>query len=646
MKIVRFSSVVFLSLTICLFFLLIGASGCIFNKSSEDPASATADSPDEEELLEAANKETLTGEEREHLKEILLQNYTFYQGRVTISENQKWTSKYSDGSSGYGDTTLSTDEILVYDHNLRKTYIISRYMSCTGWHHIIINDPEGENIGEADVTHSGELYEFYGTGLLWRKNLESATASAETPLAEEYTINFGANPVRIDNQRSIIFTYPAPRQRYWVSYTSIVGTERRGDVRMWPPEEYPKNTELDQFPALSNINGSNTYNASQTGVYEATDRVWIPTGNFSFDYYKISYADAMAEIKRLEAEVTAAGAFGAMSVNLPPAWKETAKFADGMQAIASAANDLNAISQAVRSTDKQDVAGALNSADILSNESRVLNDIATLKRGMADMTGAVSSDSAMRSLEGVVIEASEDGSAGPQQKNLKDSFNLVKPHLSGLFQQYAAVSEALQSALMELRVYSGQGSNLSVQEVNNLLESCQEQIQIALGINQQIEILLGDIGVILSDLNAKGDLDDESEYAELNRLFETWRDSLQTLENSEINVSGGAGLPPEYPRDIVPILEGAAITVVEKIPVEGGLDGFNITLKTNRTTDEMRQYYQSHLCEAEDFEMFSFSDITTLSGFKGGYEFNVMIGKNNFGGTEKTAVQISLMPLE
>jgi len=639
--------VTFISLFLGLLLLLTCVSGCFFSKPGKPPlALATVDSLDEDDLLEAVSRETLTAEERESLKGKLLQNYTFYQGRVTIFENQKWTSKWSDGSSGYGDTTLSTDEILVYDHNTQKSYIIVRYMSCTGLHHIIVNDPEGNNIGEADVTHSGELYEFYGTGLLWRKNLESAVASAEMPLTDQYTINFGANPVRIDNQRSVIFTYPVPRQRDWVSYTSIAGTERRGDVRMWPPEEYPKNTDLDQVPALSNISGNNTYNANQTWAYEATDRVWIPSGNFSYDYYKISYADAMKEIKRLEAEVTAAGSFGSMAANLPPAWKETARFADGMQAVASAANDLNAISQAVMSTGKQDVLGALNSADALSNESRVLNDIVTLKQGMADMTGVRSEDSAMRSLEGVVIEASEDSGAGPEQKNLKNSFNLVKPHLVNLFQQYADVYEALQPVVNELRIYSGRSGDISIQEVNDLIKSYQQEIQTALKLNQQIETLLGDIGVILNDLYQKGDQDDESEYAELNRLFETWSDTLKTLENVEIDLTGGVKLPQGYPRDIVPIIEGAAIAIAEKIPGEGGRDGFNITLKTSRTADEIRQYYQKCLQEAEDFETFSFNDMITFSGVRSGYEFNVMISKNNLGGTEKMAIQISLTPVE
>ena len=105
-------------------------------------------------------------------------------------------------------------------------------------------------------------------------------------------------------------------------------------------------------------------------------------------------------------------------------------------------------------------------------------------------------------------------------------------------------------------------------------------------------------------------------------------------------------MPQGYLRDIVPIIEGAAIAIAEKIPGEGGRDGFNITLKTSRTADEIRQYYQKCLQEAEDFETFSFNDMITFSGVRSGYEFNVMISKNNLGGTEKMAIQISLTPVE
>ncbi|MCR4393694.1 MAG: hypothetical protein NUV31_04900, partial [Dehalococcoidales bacterium] len=470
--------------------------------------------------------------------------------------------------------------------------------------------------------------------------------SSGTSLIDQFTLNFNANPVRIDNQRNIIFTYPTPRQKNWVTYFSINGAERRGDARVWPPEENPKNTTLNQVPALNTISGNNTYNSGETQVFEETDRLWTPSGTFSYDYYRISYADAVAELKKLQSEVIAAGSFGAMAANLPSAWQETARFADKMQAVATAASDLNSIVEAVKATDITDKTGIINVADALANEPKVLSDIKTFEQGMAYMGGSTTDDSAMRKLEGVIIETSNESDAGHQQKNLKNTFNEVKPYLIALFTQYYDIYESLQSTIIALRESLDYSDENSAENLADLVKSYEEQVQIASELNGQIEILLGDIGVILNDLHQQGDQDDESEYAELNRLFETWRDTLQTMENVEIDVTGGVDLPQGYPGDIVPIIEGAVIAIAEKIPGEGGQDGFNITLKTNRTSDEIRQYYQSYLREAEDFEIFSFNDMTTLSGVKSGYEFNVMISKNNLGGNEKMAIQISLTPVE
>ena len=114
--------------------------GCTTKKS--DPITEGM-SDDSEDIINALSNDQLTEDERESFAGQLLKEYVFYQGRVTVFENQKWKSTGPDGTSGVGDTTLSTDEILVYDRETQKTYIISRYMSCTGWHRITVNDMQG-----------------------------------------------------------------------------------------------------------------------------------------------------------------------------------------------------------------------------------------------------------------------------------------------------------------------------------------------------------------------------------------------------------------------------------------------------------------------------------------------------------------------
>ncbi len=600
-------------------------------------------SGDSEDIINALNSDQLTQEERESLAQQLLKNYSFYQGRVTVVENQKWTSRGSDLSSGFGDTTLSTDEILVYDKETQKTYIISRYMSCTGWHRVTVNDMHGNYIQDCDIVHSGELYEYYGTGLLWKKTLD--VASASDSVISRYTLNFAANPVRMDNSRSVIFTYPLPRQIDWVTYVSIAGTDRRGGIRMWPPEENTKNTELDLVPTLTNISDSNTYNQNESWLYEATDRIWIPSGTFSYDYYQISYEDAMSEIERLRQETAAAGSFGAMAADQPPAWQETAALADELGATVSATQGVDAIVDSLLPQDVIDALQARNAADIITDEKAFQDYISTL-----DKTGAIMSNESdpgtPRSLEGVIIESSEESSAGPQQKNLKGNFNTIKPSLDGLYKKYTSIYNSLQQEIAQIKTLSS-NPDFPVDRMTTSLQNCRQYIDEAVKLNQLSELLLADTFVILYDLNNKGSVDDETSYTELNKLFSLWEETFKFAENVSIDVEKGTELPEGYPANVIPIISGAVVAISERVPGEDGAgDGYNITLKSSLTIEEAVQYYENVLTDIPDVSKFSFGDVTTLSGEKDNYEFGIMVTKNNLGGAEKSLIQITLTPLE
>jgi hypothetical protein len=629
----------------CIVIVLASAVISGFSLGCSEQPSDSPDVTDSDELLEALTSARLTDNERENLTRQLLEQCTFYQGRVTIYEDQKWTSRGTDGSSGYGDSTLSTDEILVYHPETQKTYIISRYMSCSGWHRITVNDMHGNFLQSADVVHSGDLYEYYGTGFIWQKNPENTIASEH--LIEKYTLNFAANPVRMNNDTGSFYTYPLPRQIDWVTFTSIAGTERRGGIRMFPPDESKKNTDVTTVPLVSAISDTNTYNSSETWVYEATDRIWTPSGRVSYDYYKISYSDAMSEIERLEAEASVSGSFSEIAQNQPPAWQEAAATADELGSIASTIDGLNDISTLVLPQDIRDAVEAMNAAEALANE-KIIRDLVD-NAGPASASASTENDvesAATRSLEGVIIESSSEDGAGIQQKNIKDSFTDVKPYLTELYRDYASVSQKMQNILAQVREDYSDGA-LSVDTISGLLDEFREQVQYAVKLNETTETILADAWVVLYGLNDMGDVDPETRYGELNRLFSVWKDTFEIAANTDIDIMQGVETPAGYPDNIVPIIDGAFIAISECIPGEDGApDGYALTLKTNTATDEAATWYTNLLKNEQDFSSFSYSGMATLSGVKNGYEFSVMVMANTLGGSEKTVIQISLTPYE
>ncbi len=618
-------------------------SGCSVGLTDIIPEGLSGGS-EETDILEALKEDRFSDADRESITRQLLEQCTFYQGRVTIFENQKWTSRGTDGSSGVGDSTVSTDEILVYDPETKKTYIVSRYMSAVGQHGVTVNDMHGNFLQYADIVHSGDLYEYYGTGLLWRKQLEDGIASES--VLSRYTLNFGANPVRMDNERSVIYTYPLPRQVDWVTYVSIAGTDRRGGARIFPPEENNKNPDIDLVPGLTNVSDSNPYNSGETWVYEATDRIWTPSGEFYYDYYKISYDDAMSEIDRLEREANAAKTFGEMAENQPPAWQETANLADGLNAIASAAEGLESMTNILLPEDVIDALQARNAADALANEQVIRRFMAEFQPAPASSSGGSVESATPRSLEGVVIESSDENGAGPEQKNLKNKYTEIQPHIEDIYTEYTSIYSSMQQTVNRIRDLSG-SPELPVNSVTQQLREFKAQVAAAVKLNQTTEIILGDTLIVLNDLNLMGGVDKETSYGELNRLFSLWQETFAFVENTSIDMAGGVALPTGYPESIVPVMDGALIAVAQRIPGDAGEgDGYTLTLKTNRTPEEVARYYTGLLQGESEFSSFSFSGITTLAGEKQGYEFSVAIMANNLGGSEKTAVQVSLVPLE
>lgn len=226
--------------------------------------------------------------------EELLKNQAFYKGTVTIFEKQSWKSRGTDGSSGIGEATLTSEEILIFDKDNNKSYIVGRYLSYNSQHTVTVNDMNGKYLGTDNVSANGELTEFYGVGLLMKVDINNASASANL----QNIFDFGMNPLRMDNKQKLIYTNPPPNKEEWVTYISIADTTRLGSARIFVPESRVIEI-LNLVPGLSNINYSRGYNKDETHAFEATNRFFIPVGTFSCDYKKITNEEAMKEIAKI-----------------------------------------------------------------------------------------------------------------------------------------------------------------------------------------------------------------------------------------------------------------------------------------------------------------------------------------------------------
>ncbi|HSW57652.1 MAG TPA: hypothetical protein VLH15_04575 [Dehalococcoidales bacterium] len=617
-----------LAIILCLVMINIGVAGCTINKTNLTAAPSVA--PVEEQMSETR---------RDELTQQLLKNYLFYKGRITILENQDWESRYQDGSSGSGDSTLSTDEILIYDPETERSYIVVRYMTCVGGHRIKVHAPNGEFLDYRDLTHSGDLYEYYGTGLLWKKEPNPSS----TDSSGQYTLSFAANPVRIDNLHNLVYTYPIPRQIDWVWYANTAGTDRRGGARIFTPEEYSKDITLNQVPQLESINASNTYGAKESKVFLATERLWKVSGTLSYNYQRLTYAEAMVEIEKLQKEVEDANDFKHLAKNHPPAWQETGALASQMDTLIEASQAASGIADKILLGDPSNPLEVRNAADTLVNNKHYQDVLSNLNHGGA-ATGAESST--VRKLEGVVIESSSESGAGPEQRNLKNKFSSVKAYLEDLVSEYASIHDSLMQKAAQIKLHLG-AKNPPVEELFALCQEFRQHLESALRLNQITEQLVGDFGVVLYNLNSAGDVNKEYKFAELSHLFSLWAETFENGENTSVDLEKGVNLLDGYPSYAVPVMPEAVIAIAEKLPgLRGGNDGYTLTLKTVLSISQTVNYYEDNLWDAETIETETRDDITTFSGQKDGYEFSIMIMRNNLGGNEKTMVQITLEPVE
>jgi hypothetical protein len=577
----------------------------------------------------------------ESAKEDLLKSYTFYTGVATVLEEQSWVSKYQDGTHGEGDATFISLDYLVYDPLTDQCYILARDLTYRSEHTVTVNDMQGAYISTGYVNAFGELSEYYGTGLITRKETTDASAS-QTPT---YLLNFSANPVRIDAIANQILTLPPTLNMQWVAYTSTADTVRLGVERVLPPDG-ALNESIDLIPNLSNLSDTKTYGNRESRVYEATTRIWNVKGTFTYTYRQIGYEEAINAIQQIRQEAIEEELYQALAQNLPEPWQETARVADRLDNISDASARAGSILNELVSSGANANSSPKQAVEIMALNPDFQDAVKSIQQIIED---ARADQGALRSLDGAIINASAENNSGTQQQKIRESYSEVKLLLAEVFSEYETLYAQMQKNLNALKAFAPQGNTMDAQKIQSLLEDCMIQSKKAAQLNQKVQALFEDLYTILSDLNALQTVNKETAYQSLNDLYALWPETAASFTggNVSVDINQGTTAPSDYPSDVVPLLKDGIIAISEKIPGESGsADGFMITLKTNLSAEEVLNYYKTALKAAANLENFSAGGMTVLSGSKDGYELSVMITSNSLGGTEKTMVQIALTPEE
>jgi len=204
-----------------------------------------------------------------------MKKYRFFKGNVLIDEEQSWKSKFEDASHGEGSAQLAVEELIAYDANTQKAYIVTRSLKYTSQHLVTVNDLHGTFIDKRPVDATGELTECYGLGV-----------------DQDGTFDLSGLPVRIDQVETRFYTIPATHNTQWVAYRSAGDTIRWSIERIGPPE-FALDSQLQQIPMLDTIANTKTYGNRQSAMYEATNRLWNVKGTVDYSYDKIDSAQAL-----------------------------------------------------------------------------------------------------------------------------------------------------------------------------------------------------------------------------------------------------------------------------------------------------------------------------------------------------------------
>lgn len=112
-------------------------------------------------------------------------------------------------------------------------------------------------------------------------------------------------------------------------------------------------------------------------------------------------------------------------------------------------------------------------------------------------------------------------------------------------------------------------------------------------------------------------------------------------EEGEVNISGGKDLeiPENFPKDIVPIIDGAKVKAVVDMSNNEGA-GQNVTFSSNESIDKVHKFYEEKLKNSENFVKMQFGEGYSLAGEKDGFGYSVVISKQEK--SDETMIMITI----
>lgn len=591
------------------------------NQSSINEASLQSESSASSEMEQYL--EQIRNYDKE--KQKLLNSLIFYQGNATIQETYNAVSGMEGDSPVIGSVAMISEDIIAYDERTDKCYLVARRISLLGDSFKEFDIPNVFT-GTAAVKVGGILTEYYGSGVLQIYGVEDALKGKTG-----YYLNFSANPVRFDCSAEIIYTNPPVKKTSWIQ---VIGSESVDLVAtaVFTPEELPS-SEVVLMPGLTHLLGEKTYGSNQTAIYEYTGGKFSPQGKFMFDYKKMSYDEIKDFLDELKTEAQKDKQLEDAAGKLSDAWKDAFDAEREMEIIKDAAIEMKNYTDNFSGESSADARDAKNEAEMLAGGTEFGGEIIRAREALDRVEAEGGS---LRKLEDFSL-----GGGGGEKQDAAEAMKSLLPVVREFLSLYREGINDLEKNTGELKIALAGKTELE-EDAQLILEKIRMGTTDLHQLSTNLVQMSEDFSEVLLNYDQNKGAD-ESEYAALKRVCEMWENTLQDSFSGTapiVDNENGVEIPDDYPSEIVPLPKDAVAAIYEKDA--GGT--IILTLKTNMAKEDVIGYYEANFSGSADISAFSYGDMWTLTGTKGSFELSILVSANMLGGSEKTMVQITLIP--
>lgn len=119
--------------------------------------------------------------------------------------------------------------------------------------------------------------------------------------------------------------------------------------------------------------------------------------------------------------------------------------------------------------------------------------------------------------------------------------------------------------------------------------------------------------------------------------------------SAQLNVSNNGdsvALPDDYPKDIVPIMDGARITVANRFEDTTKKASFQVVFATDKEPREAKNFYDDALKDLTESNKMDLNGTYSIGGQKSGQNIGVIIATNESDGNKQTMVTITVSPVQ